>query len=57
LGAARLAQCAVTQVDPETIMTAPAVAEIIQPNADLIAAFDAGYTTYKTLYPAMKALS
>jgi xylulokinase len=56
LGAARLAQCAVTGADPETVMTAPEVAETVQPNHDLIAAFDAGYIQYKRLYPAMKAL-
>lgn len=55
-GAAHLAQCAVTGADPETVMTAPQIAEIIQPNTDLIAAFDAGYIQYKRLYPAMKAL-
>jgi xylulokinase len=56
LGAARLAQCAVTGVDPEAVMTAPEVVEIVQPNHDLIAAFDVGYTQYKRIYPAMKAL-
>jgi len=55
-GAARLAKCAATKADPETIMTMPVVAEIVEPNADLVTAFDAGYTHYKRLYPAMKAL-
>ncbi|WP_299025363.1 xylulokinase [uncultured Sulfitobacter sp.] len=56
LGAARLAQCAVTGADPATVMTAPDIDEIIQPNPALIAAYDAGYIQYKRLYPAMKAL-
>jgi xylulokinase len=56
LGAARLAQCAVTGAAPEDVMTKPEVSEIIQPEADLVAAFDDGYTQYRKLYPAMKAL-
>lgn len=57
LGAARLAKCAVTDADPQAVMTAPEIAEVITPNIDLIAAFDAGYDQYRQLYPAMKALS
>ena len=57
LGAARLAKCAVTDIDPEQIMTAPVIAETIHPNADLVDAFADGYIHYTNLYPAMKALS
>jgi len=46
----------VLNVDPETVMTAPDVADVIHPNIDLISAFDVGYTQHKRLYPAMKAL-
>jgi len=56
LGAARLAQCAVTGADPEAVMTTPDIAETVKPNADLVGAFDAAYARYKRLYPAMKAL-
>lgn len=57
LGAARLAQCAATDADPDAIMTTPKIAEIIQPNAALAPAFADGYAAYTQLYPAMKALS
>ncbi len=56
LGAARLAKCAVTGVDPETVMTTPEAAETINPNAEFVAAYDAAYSDYTRLYPAMKAL-
>jgi xylulokinase len=46
----------VTGAAPEDVMTKPEVSEIIQPEADLVAAFDDGYTQYRKLYPAMKAL-
>lgn len=56
LGAARLAQCAVTDAAPDTVMATPEIAETISPNAELVAAFDEGYARYRKLYPAMKAL-
>jgi xylulokinase len=56
LGAARLAICAVTNTDPESIMTPPPIAHTIAPNPALTEAFEEGYQSYKRLYPAMKAL-
>ena len=56
LGAARLAQCAVTGAEPEAVMTTPDIASTVTPNAGLVGAFDAAYARYKRLYPAMKAL-
>lgn len=55
LGAARLAICADTGADPAEVMTAPEVAEVIAPNPDLVAAYEAGYRRYAALYPALAA--
>lgn len=57
LGAARLAICGVTGANPADVMTKPAIAETIQPRADLIAAYASSYRTFAALYPALKATS
>ncbi|MEC7764057.1 MAG: xylulokinase [Pseudomonadota bacterium] len=56
LGAARLAICAHTGASPAEVMTPPATAEVIEPDASLAAAYDAGYARYRALYPALKQL-
>ncbi|MEM7296523.1 MAG: FGGY-family carbohydrate kinase, partial [Pseudomonadota bacterium] len=56
LGAARLAIVAKTGADPESIMTPPPIREVIEPDADLRAAFDAAYGQFRASYPAIKSL-
>ena len=56
LGAARLAICAVTGASPETVMTRPAVAETILPDAALAEAYGAAHAAYAASYIPMKAL-
>ncbi len=55
LGAARLAICAATGASPEDVMTPPSIAEVIEPQADLRAAYYEGYARYRSLYPALSA--
>ena len=55
-GAARLAICAVTGASPETVMTRPAVAETILPDAALAEAYGAAHAAYVASYIPMKAL-
>lgn len=57
LGAARLAQLADTGGNPETIITAPAIAGTIVPNPDFTAAYEAAFQRYRALYPALKPFS
>jgi len=57
LGAARLAQCAVTGAEPDVVMTTPPIAEVVEPVAELVDSFETGYTRYVALYPAIKALA
>ena len=54
LGAARLAIAAVTGADPESFMTMPVIDRVIEPRADLVAAYDAAHARYRALYPALK---
>lgn len=56
LGAARLALCGVTGAAPETVMTPPPIADVIDPNPDLRAAFDDGYAHFHAGYPKLKDL-
>lgn len=56
MGAARLALCAATGADPETVMTKPDIAHTIMPRDDLMAQYQASYERYTQLYPLMKSL-
>ena len=56
-GAARLALIAATQAEPLSILTAPAVAQTIEPATPLIPAFSEAYHRYQQLYPALKGAS
>jgi xylulokinase len=56
LGAARLGMAAATGQDPDAIMTAPAISEVIAPVADQATAFDAAYDAFRATYPAIAAV-
>lgn len=56
-GAARLALIATTQANPLDILTAPTVAQTIEPEAHYIQAFSEAYARYQQLYPAIKGAS
>jgi len=56
LGAARLAICGVTGADPAQVMTRPAVAETIDPRADLLEAYEQAHADFAATYPKLKAL-
>ncbi len=56
LGAARLAICGVTGADPLRVMTKPEIAETIDPNPLLNAAFDEAYAAFRSSFPALKAM-
>ncbi|MBK8456609.1 MAG: xylulokinase [Phyllobacteriaceae bacterium] len=54
-GAARLGLIAATGADPLAVMTPPAAAETIEPDAALAGAFAAKLETYRNLYPAIRS--
>jgi len=54
-GAARLGLIAATGADPLSVMTAPAVAETIDPEPTLAAAFAERLALYRNLYPAIRS--
>ena len=56
LGAARLAICGVTGANPQDVMTPPDIASVIEPRADLVGAYEEGYTKFRAAYPALKGL-
>ncbi|MCE8508274.1 xylulokinase [Ruegeria pomeroyi] len=56
LGAARLAICGVTGADPAQVMTRPAIAETIDPRADLIEAYAQAHADFAASYPKLKAM-
>lgn len=56
-GAARLALIAATQANPLELLTAPPVAQTIEPEAEYIQAFSEAYQHYQQLYPALKGAS
>lgn len=56
-GAARLALIAATQAHPLEILTAPKVAQTIEPETNYIQAFSEAYQRYQQLYPAIKGAS
>ncbi len=57
MGAARLAICAATGANPDTVMTKPTIAQTIMPNADLTDAYAKRRETWAKIYPALKDLS
>ncbi|WP_299745638.1 xylulokinase [uncultured Tateyamaria sp.] len=56
LGAARIAMCGDTGADPASVMTKPPVADVIHPQADLVAAYDDAYSAFSGAYPKLKAM-
>jgi xylulokinase len=56
-GAARLGLIASTDSDPLAVCTPPVIAETIQPDTRLVAAFESAYRRFRALYPAISALS
>ncbi|KIC46247.1 FGGY-family carbohydrate kinase, partial [Tateyamaria sp. ANG-S1] len=56
LGAARIAMCGDTGADPATIMTKPPIADVIEPQADLVSAYDEAYAAFASAYPKLKAM-
>lgn len=54
-GAARLGLIAATGANPTDILTPPATAETIHPEAALSAAYEDAYQRYRRLYPAIRA--
>lgn len=53
LGAARLAICATTGAAPSDVMTAPAIAETLEPDATLTDAYAEAHARFRALYPAV----
>ncbi|MEM6374345.1 MAG: xylulokinase [Pseudomonadota bacterium] len=56
LGAARLAMCGATGAAPTEVMTKPPIADVIDPQADLMAAYDDAYRAFAAAYPTLKAM-
>ena len=56
LGAARLAICGVTGASPSEVMTKPPLAKTIEPNRDLVPAFEAAHARFVASYPALKEI-
>lgn len=56
-GAARLGLIAATGADPLSVLTAPATAETIEPEAALKDAYETAYQRYRRLYPAIRGVS
>ena len=54
-GAARLGLIAAIGANPVEVLTAPATAETIEPEATLTAAYEDAYRRYCRLYPAIRA--
>lgn len=53
-GAARLGLIAAENADPAAILTTPAIAETIVPDAALVSAYRDAYGRYRALYPALQ---
>ena len=56
-GAARLGLIAATGADPLSVLTAPEIAETIEPEGNLLASFEEAYGRYRALYPLLHSLS
>ena len=57
LGAARLAMAGHTGAAPDQIIARPAISRTIHPRADLRDAYEGAYARFRTLYPAIKAIT
>jgi xylulokinase len=57
LGAARLGRMAATGEDPRQVCRPPAIAETVQPDPALRAAYAEHHVRYRAAYPALKELS
>ncbi|MCP4936310.1 MAG: xylulokinase, partial [bacterium] len=55
-GAARLGMLAAENLEPSTVCTMPKIADTVEPEKNLTAAFDQAYEKYTRLYPTMKGL-
>ena len=56
-GAARLGLVAATGADPLAVMTPPATASTVEPEAGLADAYASAYARYQSLYPALKSVT
>lgn len=56
LGAARLGQSAATGAAPESVMTAPETARIVEPDASQVAACAEAQKRFRAAYPAIRAV-
>ncbi len=56
-GAARLAICAATGADPRAVCAPPPVAETIDPDRALVAAYDDSYARFRALAPTLKEIA
>ena len=56
LGAARIAMCGVTGANPKEVMTKPPVKDVIDPDPNLVAAYDDAYRGFAAAYPTLKAM-
>ncbi len=57
IGAARLAECAVTGAAPQDVMTVPDTAAEIEPREDLFDAYDSAHQRYQQTYRALAPLA
>jgi xylulokinase len=57
MGAARLAMCAATGAAPQTVMTPPDIASVIEPRRELRDDYEAAYARYRAAYPAIRGIS
>lgn len=56
-GAARLGLIAAENADPLAVCTSPKIAQTIDPDTQLVPAFEHAYRRYRALYPAIKGVS
>ncbi|WP_223424851.1 xylulokinase [Tateyamaria pelophila] len=56
LGAARIAMCGMTGANPKEVMTKPPVKDVIDPDPNLVAAYDDAYRGFAAAYPTLKAM-
>lgn len=56
LGAARIAICGVTEASPAEVMTKPPIKDVIEPDPNLVAAYDDAYRGFAAAYPTLKAM-
>ena len=48
--------CGVTGADPKSVMTKPTVANIVNPQAELVQSYDDAYADFANAYPKLKAM-